>query len=560
MALPKHDYETDVLVVGAGPVGLFVAWRLSQLGQPCMMIEKSLTTTVHPKMEYTNSRTAEIYSLTGLDHVLKPLAIPEKYTFNETWTTGFGGELLTTWERPSPEENRKQALSENDGTWSCEPRIRQMQSIFEAELKKWALKDRLVTDIWGYELIATEETEHGVLSTARNMSGHEITIKSRFMVGPLYMQYAHFKTPDIAKFRSHGQFWHAFFCTGSAVAQDEINTYTVHRNVAEPAPMTNPEEWVAETLGGMTGKPFPVKIDKMITHGTWKTSISVADQFRSAKGRVFICGDAAHPLSPAGGFGFNSGIQDGFDLTWKLHAYLQGYGGDKLLESFSTERRKAVILQHDMSEVLLNEVIIPIFAMAGKIGAQSVTAMGKEGDANRAELKALIERGYVLHDLEGIVLDYRYPSSGINIPDPEGSEPAWDRTKVHPSTWPGARAPHVFLSDKKTSIFHLYGRGFTLVDFTESGDAADIFADVARSMAVPLKKVHLPKERHCRKIWERDAVLVRPDGFVSWRCHLENPSVTAEQAKKVLKQALGQDWKDELEHMIPPEIKQCSNL
>ena len=112
METPKHQYETDVLIVGAGPVGLFTAWQLAQLGQPCMLIEKSHTTTALPKMEYTNSRTAEIYRSVGLDRILRPLAVPEKHPFNEVWATGFGGHAISTWVRACRPSHLRQLLIE----------------------------------------------------------------------------------------------------------------------------------------------------------------------------------------------------------------------------------------------------------------------------------------------------------------------------------------------------------------------------------------------------------------------------------------------------------------
>ena len=86
-----------------------------------------------------------------------------------------------------------------------------------------------------------------------------------------------------------------------------------------------------------------------------------------------------------------------------------------------------------------------------------------------------------------------------------------------PTTTPGSRVPHVFLKDGTTSIYDLLDEAFTLVDFSQDGEHAAAFAQVARQMHVPLTTVHLPGEPHVRQIWERDAVLVRPDDFSAWR-------------------------------------------
>jgi FAD-dependent monooxygenase len=97
----------------------------------------------------------------------------------------------------------------------------------------------------------------------------------------------------------------------------------------------------------------------------------------------------------------------------------------------------------------------------------------------------------------------------------------------------------VFLSDGKTSIFDLFGQDYTIVDFSEEGKWADAFADAALQLKVPLQKVHLPQEKHVQEIWERTAVLVRPDDHVAWRAPISDKTTVAE-AIDILKIAVGQ--------------------
>lgn len=84
------SFKTDILVVGGGPVGMFTALRLSQLGKACTIVEQNNYTTVHPKMEYTSHRTMEIYRRMGiLDHV-RSHAVPQTFGFREVFVTGIG--------------------------------------------------------------------------------------------------------------------------------------------------------------------------------------------------------------------------------------------------------------------------------------------------------------------------------------------------------------------------------------------------------------------------------------------------------------------------------------
>ncbi|KAF5989870.1 monooxygenase [Fusarium bulbicola] len=142
------------------------------------------------------------------------------------------------------------------------------------------------------------------------------------------------------------------------------------------------------------------------------------------------------------------------------------------------------------------------------------------------ELKERIHRHVQEHAGEnqdhGIEMGYRYNNSPIILrPGDDSKEPQWSHRSYIPSTWPGARAPHLFLGDGKTSIFDHFGQGFTLIDFSQDGKWAARFTETAKRIGIQLKLVHLPQETTAREIWGRDAVLIRPDDFVSWRASEE---------------------------------------
>jgi len=215
--------------------------------------------------------------------------------------------------------------------------------------------------------------------------------------------------------------------------------------------------------------------------------------------------------------GLNSGWADVFDIAWKLALVLKGHGGQHLLESYNLERRSVALQNSKWVDLAFANAAMPILSFATQKGPAAVVAEGPEGKAVRAEMKEVFDKCSWMDNQEGVQTDYRYTGSPVIVPDPEGKEPPIERDFYVPSTLPGHRAPHVYLADGKTSIFDLYGDYYTLVDFRATHDICKPLAKAADRLGIPIKVVHLKDEKHVREIWERDVVLIRPDGFVAWR-------------------------------------------
>jgi len=110
--------------------------------------------------------------------------------------------------------------------------------------------------------------------------------------------------------------------------QDSTKHFTLHAVVEKDADM---KAMFERTVA------IPVKYE-MLTCAPWRQNLVLADRYRD--GRVFLAGDAAHLVIPTGGLGMNSGVGDAIDLSWKLAATLQGWGGPALLDSYESERRQ----------------------------------------------------------------------------------------------------------------------------------------------------------------------------------------------------------------------------
>lgn len=354
------------------------------------------------------------------------------------------------------------------------------------------------------------------------------------------MYLVHFKSRDLTRLHKQGQFWHIFFTGGGAIiAQDEVDTWTTHLPIPLDTEVASldPEKQIQQVLGGSVA-PYLIEVDEILVTSVWRPNICLADRYRSAGGTIFLSGDSAHQNIPTGGYGMNTALGDSFDIGWKLSAVIKGHGGPYLLDSYESERRPVAARNIDMSGVHMG-VHQAYYAMIAEAGEGVITAQSSEGKNLRERIAAHVQE----HDGEnkdhGIEMGYRYNGSPVIIHDPSSKEPEWNAKQYIPSTWPGARAPQVFLTNGETSIFDLFGRDYTVVDFSPDGRFSERFAGKAAELDVPLKVVALPNETHARRIWGRDAFLIRPDDHVAWRAEGGRGEITAEDVENVLLVAVG---------------------
>jgi hypothetical protein len=238
----------------------------------------------------------------------------------------------------------------------------------------------------------------------------------------------------------------------------------------------------------------------------WRRQSVLAESY--GEGRVFLAGDAVHQVSPTGALGMNTGLGDAIDLGWKLSAVIQGWGGPQLLASYDRERRpvgaRAVgsATQFHASQSgwgdgldALDEASPAGDALRQRIGDVLVTQVGRE------------------FRTMGLQLGYRYEESPICIPDNTPPLPD-DPETYRPGARPGGRAPHVWLSDDRSTL-DLFGRGFTLLCFGDASDGEG-FQRAAATRHLPLEIVQI-NDRAVGNAYEGKLVLVRPDGHVAWR-------------------------------------------
>jgi hypothetical protein len=264
------------------------------------------------------------------------------------------------------------------------------------------------------------------------------------------------------------------------------------------------------------GRPFDYEVLSVVP---WIRRELVADTFASR--RVLIAGDAAHMMSPTGGFGMNTGIGDAVDLSWKLDGVLQGWGGPALLRSYEHERRPVAVRNVREATLNLDRMLSP----RTRRPPGEVFEAGQAGDQARASYGAWYTETMRPEWFSiGIHLGYEYDDSPICVYD--GSEVRSNAAdNYEQSTRPGARAPHVWLASGQSTL-DLFGKGFTLLRLGANAPTGSGIVEAARRAGVPIA-VHAIDEADVVKVYGRPLVVVRPDGHVAWRGDEEPDDVEA---------------------------------
>jgi len=220
-------------------------------------------------------------------------------------------------------------------------------------------------------------------------------------------------------------------------------------------------------------------------------------------------------MSPTGGFGMNTGIQDSVDLGWKLEATVRGWAGQELLSSYESERRPVAI--RNVTEASSN--LGRMLSTRQRRPPPEIFQPGPAGDTARKDYGAWFTET-MRHEwfTIGIHLGYRYDGSPIVWPDGTPAPPLEIATYTQTAR-PGARAPHAWLPDGRSTL-DLFGRGFTLLRLGPDAPQTKRLRVAAAEAGVPLHVVELDQP-HITELYGRGLVLVRPDGHVAWRADAE---------------------------------------
>lgn len=528
--------ETDVFIAGLGPCGLMMANEFGKRGVRVLLVDTKSTTAFNPQANATQARSMEHYRRHGISEEIRAMGLPPDFPTDIAYFTRMAKYELARFQLPAAKD-AKAIIKGLSGSWSAaELPHRISQKYVEQVLLKHARKyptnavhfeTRLVgfTDHGTHVDVITEPLNGGPQTVtrakylvgadgARSLVRKELGFalegeagrQREFMGGRMYAIYL--KCPTYYEAMPHKPAWmnvtvnpdvRAFM---TAVDGKEQFSFHFQLKAGEDEEKID-EAQARQFVYRGWGMELPIEIMSRVS---WTAGYTlVANHLH--KGRVFIGGDAAHLFTPAGGMGYNTAIEDAVNLSWKLSAVLQGYGGDGLLQSYEAERRAVAVRNTGYARAFAD-------SLGGFVAKPELEADTPEG----AEARRIAGEYYNKHaraefNIPGFTLGARYDGSPVIASD--GTKPPPDGPNIyHPTACPGGRAPHMWLADG-SSLYDHFDFEWTLLRMGNGAETAAL-EKAAATAGMPLKVLDW-SEKELRDLYEADAALIRPDQVVAWR-------------------------------------------
>ena len=515
-----------VLVVGAGPVGLALAGDLGWRGIDCMLVERSDGVIQQPRMDMVGIRSMEFCRRWGIVPWVESAGYNRDYPQDCAWVTDLNGYEFGREFFPTP-------AAEQCPPTSPQKRERCPQNFFDPVLVRFARSTGHVDLRYETELESFEDRGDHVHATLKSTTrGERRTVQAQYLVGcdggasgvrqalgigmtgePVlsYTTNVIFRCDGLERLHTKQPAYRYIFIgpEGTWATLVAINGRDQWRFslVGDATRREVSEAEMRQAIVRAVGREFDFEILSVLP---WVRRQLVADRYR--QGRVFIAGDAAHLTSPTGGFGMNTGILDAVNLSWKLAAVVQGWGGPQLLDSYEFEQHPVAVRNvteagENLRRMLSPRVLKPDPAVFDQ-NDPNIDAARREYGARYTEM---MRREWFS---VGIHLGYVYEGSPIVVPDGTPSPPN-EVSRYTPSARPGSRAPHVWLAEGQSTL-DLFGQAFVLLRFGEAPPAVDALTEAAAAAGVPLRVVDV-RHAAAEQLYQRRLVLVRPDGSVAWR-------------------------------------------
>lgn len=513
--------HTNVLIVGGSLVGLSAALFLSWRGVPTIVLEKHRGSALHPRATGFTERTLECFRAVGIADQVPQVAPGTRLRRVRADSLAGMWHDETLWTPGESTEHTGRA-SPCTGAAIAQDKL---EPILREEATKRGADIRL-----GVEVLAFEQDGEGVTVRVRERDseapyqiradyviaadGADSSIRAALGIGRQgvgrlrILRSVLFCCPAADVFLARGiqQF---------EITQPQFKAFLTTYGDGRWVLMFDDDQERSESdlvnaVQAALGNDMPFDV---LATGRWEMAGRIAERY--SDGRIFLTGDAAHQLPPTrGGYGANTGIEDVYNLAWKLDMVVKGHAAQTFLETYSDERQPIGWLRHQQT-----------FARPDYASWTDGALLGQKLYANVA-----MELGQLIRSAAILGADEMLPPA------------------AHPDEWkgqPGTRAPHVWIQsgEKTLSTIDLFALSFVLISQDERWIGAAKVASLALGIDVKTvlvgTDINFPPDfsfTQCFGIADDGASLIRPDGIIAWRSSnmSSNPMTTLKDALSIV--------------------------
>jgi 2-polyprenyl-6-methoxyphenol hydroxylase-like FAD-dependent oxidoreductase len=470
-----------VLVVGAGPTGLMVANELARHGVPPRIVDRGPAPATTSRALVVQPRTLEIFDDIGV--------------IDQAIAAGNPALSLTiTFAKSRVELDIADQLT-GPQNYTPYPALRTLSQYDTERILTELLSKQGVEIEHGRALTDLSQDGEAVTASLRGEDGSIDTVRCRWVIG---CDGAHSAVRKAAGIPFTGSTYRDEFIMADAELDWELphgglygfpspagifaafsmpgeNRYRIFGNFppGPEGPSAEYSEPSHEEFQAMLDErvPFPAKVVKEYWVTRYRVHSRTVPRYRD--GRVFLVGDAAHVHSPAGAQGMNTGIQDAYNLAWKLALVERGIAGDPLLDTYHAER-------HPVGVQLL-KTTDRLFAI---LGGQNPLARLARGRVAPVLARVVLTRPWVLRRFVGMLAQLRvhYPDSPLNAedgpPQAGGAPTDW---RDAPAPGDRAREADVIVDGRPGRLHEVFrGTHHTVLLFTGLDDDARLVVELCR--------------------------------------------------------------------------------
>jgi 2-polyprenyl-6-methoxyphenol hydroxylase-like FAD-dependent oxidoreductase len=519
--LAATDHSSDIVIAGAGPVGLALAIDLGLRGVKTTVVEPRDRSRLVPRAKLTNVRSMEHMRRWGVaDRVRNASPLPASFSTDIAFVTSLVGREITRFTNAFYTEPKR------DDRFA-EPAQQIPQYVTEPVLREYASEIASISFVDGWRVADALQDEVGVkVSISQGPAGPSRVIHARFLVGcdgagstvreiigaslrgrrAIATNYGVvFRSAELSRllpFKPALHFWTLNASTPSYMGPGDTVDLWWLQATALPFGTDMKTLDPVNVVEGATG--MPIHDIEILSVDPWEAHALTAD--RVIDGRIILAGDAAHMHTPMGAHGMNQGIGDAADLGWKLWGVLSGWASPAVLQSYAMERGP-------VHERVVAEATHNYSRLANHFVRKGLEVDGPQGDRARAELAEEIQREKRREFFSlGLILGHVHKGSPIVV-DAESSADVNESIDEFTSALRvGGRAPHAWLADG-TSLFDHFGPGFTLMRTGASTGDGLMIAAADRGIPLEIVTVHEPT---VTDLYGESLTLIRPDQVVAW--------------------------------------------